>query len=76
MKGKIVKAQNKTKQKNTGWGRAKRQKVELKAKHGVKCRIPQKLGMLKKKARSTEGTGYTPETAENRARNIQEGQKL
>lgn len=68
LKGKLVKAQKKhrKKKKITEWSIAKRQKAELKVKHGVKRRIPQKLGTLEKN-RSIVGTGYTPETAETRA---------
>lgn len=47
LKGKLVKAK-KRHRKITEWSRAKRQKAELKVKHGVKYRIPQKLGTLKK----------------------------
>lgn len=36
------------KKKITEWSIAKRQKAELKVKHGVKRRIPQKLGTLEK----------------------------
>lgn len=49
LKGKLVKAQKKhRKKKITEWSIAKRQKAELKVKHGVKRRIPQKLGTLEK----------------------------
>lgn len=50
LKGKLVKAKKKhrKKKKITEWSRAMRQKAELKVEHGVKCRIPQKLGTLKK----------------------------
>lgn len=67
LKGMILKAQ-----KITEWSKAKRWKAELRAKHGVKCRIPQKLGMLRKGQKHYRNWLHTRKRAETRATNIQE----